>query len=241
MRRRKSFTDVREAFWKQSPKITEVLQAVTAPRVIIVPLFMSEGYFSDQIIPRELGFTNASRLLQRGAQKLYYTKPIGSHDSITAIVLARAQEVIKQFPFPRPPELQTTTLFLAGHGTEQNQNSRKSIERQVELIRAMNRYAAVEAVFLDESPRINECYDLARTRNLILVPFFISDGMHTQQDIPVLLGEPQRVIHERLKKLQPLVRNPTERKGKLVWYAATVGTHPQIADVILDRAREATG
>ena len=61
---------------------------------------------------------------------------------------------MKQFPFPRAPQSRETTLFIAGHGTEKNENSRKAIERQVELIRAMNIYAAVHAIFLEESPRI---------------------------------------------------------------------------------------
>src|SRR5207245_138959 len=153
--------------------------------------------------------------------------------------LARSHEIIEKFPFPRRPGLEAITLFIAGHGTEQNENSRKSIEQQVELIRAMNLYAGVEPVFLDETPRISDCYEMARTRNLIVVPFFMSDGRHTQEDIPVLLGEPQRIVQERLKKGQPPLRNPTERKGKLVWYAATVGTHPQIAEVIIKRVKDA--
>src|SRR5438445_5838291 len=60
LRRRNCFTEVREAFWKQPPQIAEVLSGVTARRVFIVPLFISEGYFSEQIIPRALGFGNAA-------------------------------------------------------------------------------------------------------------------------------------------------------------------------------------
>ncbi len=68
----------------------------------------------------------------------------------------------------------------------------KPIERQVELIRALKIYADVHAIFLEESPRIAECYSMAQTKNLVVVPFFISDGLHTQEDIPVLLGAPER-------------------------------------------------
>jgi sirohydrochlorin cobaltochelatase len=74
----------------------------------------------------------------------------------------------------------------------------------------------------------------------VVVPFFISDGMHTQEDIPVLLGEPERAVKERLAAGQPTWRNPTEKRGKRVWYAPAVGTEPHIADVILERVREAT-
>jgi sirohydrochlorin cobaltochelatase len=62
--------------------------------------------------------------------------------------------------------------------------------------------------------------------------------MHTQEDIPILLGEPERIVRERLASGQPTWRNPTERHDKLVWYAAAVGTEPAIAEVILQRAKE---
>ena len=57
LRRRKMFAAVREAFWKQEPHVKNVLAETTAPRIFIVPLFISEGYFSTEIIPKELGFS----------------------------------------------------------------------------------------------------------------------------------------------------------------------------------------
>jgi hypothetical protein len=47
-----------------------------------------------------------------------------------------------------------------------------------------------------------------------MVPFFISDGLHSYEDIPVMLGAPERVVRERLQQGQPTWRNPTERDGK---------------------------
>ena len=238
LRRRKIFADVREAFWKQEPQVKQVLAGVPASRVFIVPLFISEGYFSSEVIPRELGF-GATRTINHQLSTINYCKPIGTHDSMTNVLLARAREVIEQFPFPRAPRPEHLTLFIAGHGTKRNENSRKPIERQVELIHSKDLFAGVHAVFLEESPRIADCYALAQTRMIVMIPFFMSDGLHTQEDIPVLLGEPKRVVRERLQSGQPTWRNPTEKNGKLVWYSAAVGSEPHIADVILERVREA--
>ena len=244
LRRRKSFAEVREAFWKQEPRVMEVLPGITAPRVFIVPLFISEGYFCEEGIPRALGFRSEgqagfSRMLQRGGQTLFYCKPIGTHDSMTHVLLACARVVVEKYPFPHAPLPGETTLFIAGHGTDESENSRKAIERQVGLIRELNLYAAVQGVFMEEEPRIGDYHQLARTRNVVVVPFFISGGMHAQEDIPVLLGEPRGVVERRLRDGQPTWRNPTERKGKLVWYSAAVGSEPHVADVILERVREA--
>lgn len=242
LRGRGIFREVREAFWKQEPKLTEIVKSIQARRVFIVPLFISEGYFSEEIIPRALGFEMgkdiASRVMRCEEVVWHYCRPVGTHERMAAVLLARVRNLVAQHPFPRAPKPAETTVFIAGHGTEQDANSRKSIDRQVELLRNLSEYHAVNAVFIEESPRISECYGMAQTRNIVVAPYFISDGLHTREDIPVLLGEPERVVRERIANRQPSWRNPTERNGKLVWCAAAVGTDPLVAEVILDRVRE---
>ena len=243
LRRRGIFAQVLESFWKLEPTLAAVLRGVFAPRVFIVPLFISEGYFTEEVIPREFGFCakdqkDFSRVQKRGEQTLYYCGPVGTHDGMTDVLLARARKVVEQHPFPRAPKPQDMALFVAGHGTGNNENSRKAIERHVELIRARNLYREVHSVFMEEDPRIPEIYNLAQSNNIVLVPFFISDGLHSYEDIPVMLGEPERAVQERLKQNQPTWRNPTERKGKRLWYAKSIGNEPLIADVILHRVTE---
>jgi sirohydrochlorin cobaltochelatase len=240
LRRRRIFREVRDAFWKQEPLIKNVLAQVSAPRVFIVPLFISEGYFAGETIPRALGF-GASRTVQYASGTTFYCQPIGTHESMTKVILARAAEVTRQFPFPRVPKPAETTLFIAGHGTEKNGKSRQPIDRQVEVIRAQKIYADVQAVFMEEEPCLAGCHKFARTRNCIVVPFFISDGLHVVEDIPVLLGETESAVKARLIAGRPTWRNPTEIHGKLFWYSSSVGTEPGIAEVILDRVRESSG
>ena len=244
LRRRKCFACVYEGFWKQEPRLMDVLAKVTARRVFLVPLFMSEGYFSEGVIPRGLGFPDAGggetqRVVRRPGQVLVYCRAVGTHPRMTDVLLARAKSVVEQFPFPRAPRLKEITLFIAGHGTEQHQDSRTAVERQVSLLRALGTYEAVHGVFLEEKPPISACYRLARAKNIVIVPFFVSDGMHAREDIPVLLGEPKHLVQQRLRSGQPAWRNPTEKQHKLVWYAASVGTEPAVADVIWERVREA--
>jgi sirohydrochlorin cobaltochelatase len=243
LRRRGLFAQVLEGFWKQEPSIAGVLRGAFAPRVFIVPLFISEGYFTEEVLPRELGFRRPgepdfTRVQKRGAQTLHYCGPVGTHERMTGVLLARAREVVEAHPFPRAPKPRDIALFIAGHGTGNNENSRKAIERQVELIGRTGDYAEVHAVFMEEEPRIGDCYRLAKARNLVVVPFFISDGLHSFEDIPVMLGEPESVVRQRLREGQPTWRNPTEKQGKLVWYSASIGTEPLMADVILERVRE---
>jgi sirohydrochlorin cobaltochelatase len=243
LRRRHVFGRVLECFWKQQPKIAEVVGGESARRVFIVPVFISEGYFTEEAIPRELGLraegqSEFARVQQRGGQALYYCAPIGTHASMTRVLLARARQVVEQHPFPRAPKPVEIALLVAGHGTTQNENSRKAIERQVELIRDQREYAEVYPAFIEEDPRIADCYRAAQAKNIVMIPFFISDGMHVREDIPVLLGESRERVQQRLQKRQPTWRNPTERHGKRLWYSASIGSEPQIADVILERVVE---
>ena len=46
------------------------------------------------------------------------------------------------------------------------------------------------------------------------------------------------LVQERYKSGQPTWRNPTEKHDKRVWYSASIGNEPHIADVILERVRE---
>lgn len=238
LRRRRIFHAVREAFWKQAPQIKDVLAQLAAPRSFIVPLFISEGYFAGEVIPEALGF-DASRIRPHGPGATYYCRPVGTHEHMTRVILSRAAGVTRQFPFPRAPKPAETTLFIAGHGTEKSTQSRLAIERQVELIRTQGIYADVQAVFMEEAPRIAGCHSLARTKNCVVVPFFISDGLHVVEDIPVLLGEPEASVKARLAAGQPTWRNPTEKHGKLFWYSSSVGTEPGLAEVIMERVAEA--
>jgi len=244
LRRRGLFRQVVECFWKLEPSIGGVLRGVFSKRVFVVPLFISEGYFTEEVIPRELGMPRRSsekyeRVLRRGEQVIHYCGPVGTHDSMTAALLARAREIVQRHPFPVAPRARETTLFIAGHGTGNNENSRKAIERQVEILRGLNEYAAVHPVFMEEEPKIGSCYSTAATKSVVMVPFFISDGLHSYEDIPMMLGEPERIVRERLASGQPTWRNPTERNGKRVWYSASIGTEPALANVIMDRVREA--
>lgn len=253
LRQRGLFADVLETFWKEEPCLAAVLRGAYSPRVFIVPLFISEGYFTEEVLPRELGFraphqTEFARVQRRvipggsgEPQLLHYCGPVGTHDSMTEVLLARARETAVKHPFPRAPKPSETALFIAGHGTGGNENSRKAIERQANLIRARGEYKEVHAVFMEEEPRIGECTAMASARNIIMVPFFISDGLHSYEDIPVMLGEPERVVRKRYEQGQPTWRNPTEKKGKLIWYTPGIGGESTLREVILERVREAEG
>ncbi|MBC8324405.1 MAG: cobalamin biosynthesis protein CbiX [Verrucomicrobia subdivision 3 bacterium] len=243
LRARNIFAEVVCAFNLEQPKIDDVPKLVSAQRIFVVPVTISEGHFTEQTIPHRLGLAKAGqidyeRIQQIDGRTIIYCHPIGTHASMTDVLLARAREVIAQHPFPRAPKPAETALFIAGHGTGKNANSRKAIEAQVEAIAALGEYSDVLPVFMEEAPFIADCFTATDAPNMVMVPFFIADGLHTVEDIPVLLGEPEARVKKRLTAAQPTWRNPTERKGKLVWYTEAIGSEAGLAEVILARVRE---
>ncbi len=239
------FGEVHAAFWKEEPLITGILERIRLRTIYIVPFFVSEGYFSETAIPRALGFppfrTPQNRVRVVDGRTLVYTRPVGVHASVTEALLQRAREVVEAHPFPAKPAPAEISLFIAGHGTSQSPNNRLTIEGHARRIQELGLYAGVRAVFLEEAPRIGECYDLAQTQYIVLAPCFLSDGLHVAEDIPVLLGEPEAKARRRLAAGLPAWKNPTGRRGRLVWCARAIGGGARLAEVILGLVEEGRG
>src|SRR5918998_1568618 len=72
IRKTGEFDEVVECFWKEEPSMRHVLDTVEADDVYVVPAFISEGYFTQQVIPRELGAhrARAARSRHRPQQEL---------------------------------------------------------------------------------------------------------------------------------------------------------------------------
>jgi sirohydrochlorin cobaltochelatase len=230
IRRRKLFAEVHCCFWKEEPSMREILYQVDAEEVYIVPDFISEGYFTQDVIPREFQLTGPTTV-SRG-KTLHYCLPVGIHPHMTDLILRRAREVAPGVD----PSL--TTLIITGHGTGLNQNSTKAIRDQVDLIAASGAgYAAVLDAYMEEQPFIAEWDKLSETPNVIVVPFFISDGLHSYQDIPVLLGiEPE--VGPAASQREVFRHNPHHLRGKTLFYTSAIGTEPLLADVILDQVSD---
>ena len=230
IRRRGLFAEVHVCFWKEEPSMREALFMIDAPEVYIVPDFISEGYFTQDVIPRELQLEGVTTV--RHGKTLHYCLPVGVHRSMTDLILRRAQEVA---PDADPAD---TTLIITGHGTGLNQNSTKAIRDQADLIAASGAgYALVTDAYMEEQPFIADWDKMADTSNVVVVPFFISDGLHSFQDIPVMLGL-EKEVGPAASQTDVFRNNPNRLREKNLYYSSAIGTEPLIADVILDQVSD---
>ena len=243
IRRRKIFADVGCAFWKEEPSLRDGLflfDPESIREVCVVPNFISEGYFTQTVVPRELEL-NGRITKRRNGQTWKYCEPVGNHPMMTELLLKRASEVA---PRADPAE---SSLLIVAHGTDLNENSAVAAKREAEKIRALVKYATVLNVYMEEQPLVSDWRKLTKTRHVVVVPFFISDGLHTYEDIPVLLGiavaagvdcpalaggsAPPGTARGEIFR-----RNPYRIGDRNLFYAPSIGTDPGIADIILAQA-----
>ena len=87
-------------------------------------------------------------------------------------------------------------------------------------MRALGEFAEAVTVFMDQSPGMDEVFAITSAPEVVVVPVFVADGWHAGQTIPDELGG-------------------LTGGGRRLRYAAAVGTHPSVADVILELAEDA--
>ncbi len=232
IRRRHIFREVACSFWKEEPSFRDALVLFGDPeirQVYVVPNFISEGYFTQTVIPRELELEGS--LTTRGNGQLWkYCEPVGNHPLVTELLLQRAAEIA-----PAVPESETT-LLIVGHGTALNDQSAVAAKRQVEKISALGRYAAVASAYMEEPPLISDWPRLTNTANVVVVPFFISDGLHSYEDIPVLLGIEEKGAVTTRDQGQIFRSSPHRLQGRALYYANAIGTAPEFASIIVEQA-----
>lgn len=224
--RRGIFSGVVCCFWKEEPFYRDVLGMVDSPEVFVVPNFISEGYFTKSVIPREMGLEGP--LTHRGERTIRYCEPAGNHSRMTGLLMAEARVIAPDAP---PSE---TSLVIVAHGTGLNENSAEAARRQVRLIAETGAYAEVFPAYMEEVPLISEWHTFTTQPNVVVVPFFISDGLHSYQDIPVLLGIAQEP-GTTASQSDVFKHNPHFLRGRRLYYGSAIGTDPGFADIILDQ------
>ena len=152
IRRRKVFANVECAFWKEEPSLRDALflfDPELIREIYVVPNFISEGYFTQTVVPRELELDGP--ITKRSNEQVWkYCEPVGNHPLMTELLLKRARDVA---PNASPAE---TALLIVAHGTDLNENSAVAAKREAEKIRELGKYAAVLNVYMEEAPLVSD-------------------------------------------------------------------------------------
>jgi len=230
------FADVRAGFLTEKPFIKDVLDSFTTPEVYVVPNLTCAGYVSDTKLPQALGLigTVTERITPVGHQRVILTDPVGTDPSVAKILSVRIRAAMKNLTMPKSD----TAIVVIGHGS---QRSRESFEHTNRIVSELPRHGIDQPLFtafLEEPPLIADWRPLTTAKNVLFAPFLISDGYHGADEIPRAIGFDVKAENfiEQLNNVQP---NEVTVDGQRLVYLPPLGDVPEMAQLILTRARAA--
>jgi len=229
---------VRAGFWKESPSFQEVFHGLQAREAIVVPWFLTRGYFVEKVLAEQFSNTPVPTRI---------SDPIGARAEIVDLVRARAERLARaQFKFKfkfkraiegllgiaRPEEdgrwemgdgfkFEEMSLLLASHGTPLHKGSRLAADGLAEELKK-DGYKISRAMFLEEEPKIADWRQVAAPEGPVMVlPHFLAGGLHGSEDVPGLLGIPHG--REGWHKVD----------GRWIGYGAPIGQPEEMTELIL--------
>ena len=182
------------------------------------------------VIPRELELDGRSR--SASGRVIKYCEPVGNHARMTELLLHRAatdragRAAARDEPLHRRPR----------HRPER-QLRRRGEARSRAHPRARPIYAEVLNAYMEEEPLDREMgRSMRRSRMWSSCRSSSRTGLHSYEDIPVLLGI---ATASRGAASVKAARSFAEIRigcaGARLYYASAIGTEPLFADVILDQ------
>ncbi len=185
IRRMQVFKEVHCGFLKETPLIENCLDHVDAEKVIILPNFLAEGYYTKKVIPEKLGLESLS-------EAVTYLKPLGLDDDIQEMIIDLADKAMGDW---KPEE---TSLVLLGHGSTKSARSKDTLLEHISGLKEKTNFAQITDLWLEEPPFIKDWRDEVESKQILYIPYLIADGQHGGWDIPELLGM-QRDIYDEYK------------------------------------------
>ncbi len=159
------------------------------PKVTVVPLMASAGYYCDVVLPREL-----QKNARWGDFEVEITEPVGTHPQIYRLAQKHLQDHLKRLGL-QPTE---ASLMVVGHGTRRHAQSRRSTESLATELGERLPLAQVVHAFLDEDPGPEEALTSLRKLPVLVLPFLMGAGTHATRDLP------RRLLRDDVHILSPL-------------------------------------
>ena len=204
------FPEVRAAFWREEPFLHQALDATRSPRLVVLPIFLAEGYFGREVVPRELGVPYGESVHDGRSVRLL--RPLGTDPTLDRLVLDRGREALGD-----QDRADDALLVVLGHGTPRDPGSQNTVLAACARLGERGAFGRVVPAFIDVAPRVDEVVAHAPERTAVVVPFLIASGYHGGTTVP----------HDLEK-----VRRSGGQASRQIRYADPVGTHPALIGLI---------
>jgi sirohydrochlorin cobaltochelatase len=178
LRRRHVAGEVATAYHQGGPGFAAALAALAAPRVVVVPVFTSDGHYARVVLPAELRRSPGFR-----PGRVVITPPLGTHPDLPALVARRLR--LEEADLLCQPGAE---LAVVGHGTRRHPGSAAATRALAAALARLRVAPRVRAVFLDQDPAVETLGADPAPGPLVVFPFLLGGGDHLASDLPRRLG-----------------------------------------------------
>ncbi len=231
---RRWFRDVRTGFCKGAPALSDALDGVDTENIYVVPNLACRGHIFDAVLSPALGSIGpVTEIFNNGRRRrLFLCEPVGMNPALPGIVAGRIRETLKTSGVRKTDAV----VMIVAHGSSRGAESYLQTRTVAEAVSAIAGIRT-RAVFLEQTPRLEDWRALARGRFVLILPFMVATGVHGAIDIPRLVG-----IDLSDAELSAISRQgyagPFDIGDKSILYCRAVGSEPGLADVIVDQVRQ---
>ena len=192
LRATERYRDVQACFISKEPTLKSVLAELSPGPAVIYPLFMSDGYFVMQAIPKMLE--------EDGNRQIEVAAPVGLSPGLPQLVADHATVAAQAAGL----SAEDCRLLLVAHGSKNDPASRNAAQCVAAGLSVDQRLAGVELAFLEESPFLDDRIEKVEGP-VVLVGLFVGEGLHGGVDLPDAV---QRSGRADIVLSPPLARAP---------------------------------
>jgi sirohydrochlorin ferrochelatase len=176
MRQAGRYREVAVGYLSCSPSIEEAAAHMASGTIILYPLFMSNGYYVSEAIPKRLGLSNDG--VDPLGRRVIIHEPLGLHPELPQLLHSAAVDAAAG----KAVSPKSATLLLVAHGSAHAPHSATAAQRIRDWMAGRGVFAAVELAFLEEEPLF---VPLLRNcpRPTFVLGLFAGEGMHGGDDI----------------------------------------------------------
>lgn len=201
-----AFADVAAGFVNDDPSVEAQVQSLESDRLVVVPLFVSGGYFVGTIPDHVESACSDDVTVE-------YTRPVGTHERMTEVIMRRVLAAVDE-------DAESVGVALFGHGSEHTTQNSETIREHARRIRDSGPFAEVRSYFVEEEPTGEQLPKEFDAEQVVAVPVFVARGTHVREDIPEAVGFSGR---------------GGTVDGTAITYTVPVGADPLVASIVFDR------
>ncbi len=148
-----------------------------AKQILLYPMFMSDGYFVQNILPKKIA---AARL----SIPIRILKPFGLDRRVPLMMLENALRAASSAELD-PAKVD---LLIAGHGSKFGPGNADATRAAAKAMAEHSPFKSIDFAFLEEEPFILEALRKHHNRSVVC-GFFSGEGMHAGDDIPAAIAK----------------------------------------------------